>query len=261
MDPRAASPNAFHAAPPSRAGTDCCFCTWGGDARYWTSYSPLGPWHPGVAPPLPTARCDLSGEWTSLGGSPDAPPNEAFSLAQTGDNFTFTDAKGSAGGWLDQRTGFVTFPPSAGDHRGVVTSADGASAGCDRVRWYGYESFLWCRKGAACAQPSYHDAPELNLCADGSQPHEDVRINPCDPGHEYGVNFTVPAQQFNVIAADTVGGTTFMYYGERANSAPDGLFSHNFQAWTPLTFDAEGGLLPLTFPAAFDLELTNSTSA
>ena len=213
---------------------DCCFCTWGGDARFWTSYAPLGPWHPGIAPPLPTERCDLSGDWRSVQGSPDAPGNETLTLTQAADsnNFTFTDKNGQAAGWIDQATGFVTFPPSAGDGRGVVTSADGTAAGCDRIRWYGYESFIWCRSGASCAQPSYRDAPELNYCADGAMPQEDVRDNPCDPNHDYGVNFTVPAQQFNVIVvqvSDGAGGVAqqILYYGERANSTPDGNFSHN----------------------------------
>jgi hypothetical protein len=245
------------------SGTDCCFCEWGGDARYWTSYLPLGPWHPGVAPPLPTSRCDLTGNWTALGG-PGSPGNETFSIVQhpSSDNFTFTDANGSAEGWVDQATGYVTFPPSAGDGRGVVTSADGLDAGCDRVRWYGYESFIWCRAGSDCPLPSYADAPELNYCADGSLPHEDVRLNPCDPNQQYGTNFTVPAQQFNVISVPVVGAdgentTAILYYGERANSAPDGLFSHNFQAWVPLVFDENTGAIQrMTFPASFTLNLS-----
>ncbi len=165
---------------------------------------------------------------------------------------------------MDPATGYVNFPPSAGDGRGVVTSADGRAAGCDRIRWFGYESFIWCRVGAACPLPSYADAPELNYCADGSLPHEDVRVNPCDPQVERGVNFTVPAQQFNVIPVATSGAsgssTTWLYYGERANSAPDGLFSHNFQAWVPLSFDAQGAIQRLTFPATFELNLTNDTA-
>ena len=166
-------------------GTDCCFCTWGGDARFWTAYDALGPWHPGVAPQLPSARCDMSGDWVSMSGS-GGPGNESLTLVQAAgsDNFTFTDAHGSAPGWIDQATGYVTFSPSAGDGRGVVTSGDGSASGCDRVRWYGYESFVWCRKGASCTLPSYADAPELNYCADGSMPHEDVRVNPCDPNQE-----------------------------------------------------------------------------
>lgn len=171
------------------------------------------------------------------------------------------DANGSAEGWIDQATGYVTFPPSAGDGRGVVTSADGKSAGCDRIRWYGYESFIWCRAGANCPLPSYMDAPELNYCADGSLPAEDVRLNPCDPNDPYGTNFTVPAQQFNVISIpvfNSTGGVApaFLYYGERANSAPDHLFANNFQAWVPMTFDSAGGIEPLTFPASFTLNIT-----
>lgn len=248
-------------------GTDCCYCVWGGDARYWTSYAPLGPWHPGVAPPLPTQPCDLSGNWFGVSAPGKGPGNESLSLSQApgSDNFTFSDAHGKASGWIEQATGYVHFPPSAGDGRGVVTSADGAAAGCDRIRWYGYESFIWCREGKACAQPSYLDAPEVNYCQDGSMPHEDVRINPCDPDDAYGVNFTVPAQQFNVISAATIDaagsvGTTFLYYGERANSAPDRLFSHNFQAWVPMSFGEDGAILPLSFPQTFELNLTNATA-
>ena len=244
-------------------GTDCCFCTWGGDARFWTARSALGPWHPGVAPPLPTARCDLSGAWSSLGAS--APGAERFNITQAAgsDAFTFADAHGRAQGSIDQATGYVTFPPSAGDGRGVVTSADGSAAGCDRVRWYGYEEFVWCRDGASCALPSYRDAPELNYCADGSMPHEDVRVNPCAPNDPLGTNFTIPAQQFNVLSIPVmVGGvadTAVLYYGERANSAPDGMFAHNYQAWVPLSFDAAGAIEPMAFPASFTLNITNET--
>lgn len=247
-------------------GTDCCFCTWGGDARFWTAYNPLGPWHPGMAPPLPSTRCDLNGNWSAL-GTAGAPGNETFSLSQTSnsDNFTFTDAHGSAEGWIDQATGYVTFPPSAGDQRGVLTSADGQAAGCDRIRWYGYESFIWCRQGVQCTLPNYTDAPELNYCADGNLPHEDVRLNPCDPNVPYGTNFTVPAQQFNVIQVPVYGNATnypytFLYYGERANSAPDGLFSHDYQAWVPLNFDPNTGAIErLTFPNTFTLNISTST--
>lgn len=219
-----------------------------------------------MAPPLPTESCDLTGAWYTVGASPDAPGNESLTLSQAAgsSNFTFQDAHGSAEGWIDQATGYVTFPPSAGDGRGVITSADGKAAGCERIRWYGYDSFIWCRNGSSCASPSYADAPELNYCADGSLPDESVRLNPCDPGVEYGTNFTVPSQQFNVITtytSDAAGAVsrTFLYYGERANSAPDHLFSHNFQAWVPMSFDATGAILPLTFPPSFTLNLTNGT--
>jgi hypothetical protein len=203
----------------------------------------------------------------AISGSPDAPGNETLTLYQApgSDSFNFSDASGKASGTIDQKTGYVTFPPSAGDHRGLVTSTDGTNAGCDRIRWYGYESFIWCRVGMNCTIPSFKDAPELNYCQDGSLPDETVRINPCDPGVDYGVNFTVAAQQFNVISVNVVdnvnGGVTqeILYYGERANSAPDRLFSHNFQAWVPLQFGPTGAILPLTFPSSFQLTLANLT--
>ena len=246
-------------------GTDCCFCTWGGDARYWTSYSPLGPWHPGVAPPPPTARCDLTGSWTMMGGWNPNWSKAPFTLAQAAgsDAFNFTDQSRRAAGSIDQATGYVTFPLlSAMDDRGVVTSADGRAAGCDRVRWYGYENYTWCRAGAACASPSILDAPEVNYCADGHMPLDGVRVNPCDKNVTDGTNFTVPAQQFNVIRVRVRGAAeeAVLYYGERANSAPDGLFSHNFQAWVNLEFDDAGAILPMTFPPSFQLDLVNATS-
>lgn len=247
------------------SGTDCCFCEWGGDARYWTSYNPLGPWHPGVAPPLPTTHCDLSGDWMSIDANTPS-NNETFTVSQApgSNNFTFTDKNGKAEGWVDQATGWVHFPPSPVDGRGVVTSGDGKSAGCDRVRWYAFESFVWCRKGVDCPLPSYADAPELNYCADGSLPHEGERVNPCDPDQQYGTNFTVPAQQFNVIktvVSDSQGqpSVQWLYYGERANSAPDRLFFHNFQAWVPLDIQTDGSIAPMTFPPTFTLNLTNAT--
>ena len=246
-------------------GTDCCFGTWGGDARYWTSYSPLGPWHPGVAPPPPTARCDLTGSWTMMGGWNPNWSKAPFTLAQAAgsDAFNFTDQSRRAAGSIDQATGYVTFPLlSASDDRGVVTSADGRAAGCDRIRWYGYENYTWCRAGAACTSPSILDAPEVNYCADGHMPLDGVRVNPCDKNVTGGMNFTVPAQQFNVIRVRVRGAAeeAVLYYGERANSAPDGLFSHNFQAWVNLEFDDAGAILPMTFPPSFQLDLVNATS-
>jgi hypothetical protein len=115
--------------------------------------------------------------------------------------------------------------------------------------------------------PSYLDAPELNYCADGRPPSEDVRVNPCDPNDQLGTNFTVPAQQFNVISVRVAGSSpgsvqnAILYYGERANSAPDRLFSHNFQAWVPLEFDDAGGIKPMSFPATFQLDIVNASGS
>ena len=93
-------------------------------------------------------------------------------------------------------------------------------------------------------------------------PLDGVRVNPCDKNVTNGMNFTVPAQQFNVIRVRVRGAAeeAVLYYGERANSAPDGLFSHNFQAWVNLEFDDAGAILPMTFPPSFQLDLVNATS-
>ena len=246
-------------------GTDCCFCAWGADVRFWTARAPLGPWHPGVAPPLPSWRCYLEGAWTATAGLPDAGGNFSLTIVQPGGWNNFT-ASTNGTGWVDQFTGYVHLAaPGLGDARGVLTSADGAGPGCDRVRWYGAESFMWCRAGVVCAQPSFYDAPELNPCQDGAAPNEAARDNPCDPGHETGVNFTIPAQMYNVAlvpTADAVWGarTTYLFYGERYNSAPDGLMSHGLSALAPFVFDGGGAIVPWpAFPASFTLNITNAT--
>ena len=263
-------------------GSDCCFCSWGGDSRYWTARHPLGPWHPGVAPALPglSAHCNLAGQWIGMGQLKDqqlildqAPGADEFtahlearSTSNTHSfvsNHSFNPWKGS----VDQTTGYVTLPLMPGDHRGVLTSRDGLSAGCDRIRWYGYDSAAWCRadgSSGSCALPTFQDAPNINRCSNGREPdfsHETSkqRGNPCDPqGKTHGINFTVPAQQFNVVRVRTKDhgeNTTWLYYGERSKSAPDGLKSHNFQAWEPLRFNPDGALRPLRFPQKFDVPI------
>ena len=246
-------------------GTDCCFCAWGADSRFWTARAPLGPWHPGVAPPLPSVRCALDGAWSAVVGAPDAGGNFSLTVSQAGSSDNFT-ASTNGTGWIDQATGFVHLDVSSlGDARGVLTSGDGTTAGCDRIRWYGAESFMWCRAGVVCTQPRFFDAPELNYCADGSLPNETEQDNPCDPGHELGVNFTVPAQMYNVMLVPTsdaagVASTTVVYFGERYNSGPDGLMSHGFSALVPFKFDAAGAMLPMkAYPASFQLNITNAT--
>ena len=246
-------------------GTDCCFCAWGADSRWLSSHAAMGPWHPGLAPPLPTQRCSLDGEWLAAAGAPDAGGNFSLLLSQAEGSDNFTSSTNGTG-WVDQGTGYVHLHASGlGDARGVVTSVDGSAAGCDRVRWYGAESFMWCRRGAACAQPRFSDAPELNPCAGGAAPSEGVQDNPCDPGHQLGRYFTIPAQMYNVALVPTVdaaglASTAYLYYGERYNTGPDGLMSHGFSALVPFAFDQRGALLPLgALPDFFQLNITNAT--
>lgn len=176
--------------------------------------------------------------------------------------FFFHDSHGTSQGRLEHN-GYVFFSPAAGDHRGVITSADGKQPGCERIRWYGYESFIGCREGVKCALPSPSDAMEANYCADGREPAEGVRINPCAPNNVTGTNFTVPAQQFNVIEVPLASSTAdkgseskaILYFGEMSQSASDGLKSHNLQAWVPLRFAEDGAILPMTFPQSFELDV------
>ena len=67
----------------------------------------------------------------------------------------------------------------------------------------------------------------------------------------------VAAQQFNILTVDPASGgeASVLYYGERSRSAPDGLKSHIYSAWVPLSFGADGAVLPMTYPASFEVEL------
>lgn len=233
-------------------GSDCCFCAWGGDARYWTARAPLGPWHPGIAPQRPAAVCNLTGPWTCHASDLNGCEKGNLYIQQTGANFTYLDSQRQISGGRVYQDGYVMFPPAPGVPFGEVTDASGELAGCDRIRFYGGEALYWCRAGQPCAIPSYNDVPEINPCSNGQMPLEQ-RENPCS-----GVNFTIPAQQFNVVQVPSPNGAapTVLYYGERSKSAPDGLKSHNFQAWAPLAFDSStGAIVNLTFPATFMLDL------
>ena len=232
-------------------GSDCCFCEWGGDVRYWSAHDALGPWHPGLAPPLPAAACDLAGVWHLTGVNQSGVVHVTEKRGTFG-NFSYAGPNASGIGWVEQATGYVH---SSGEAKpGVVTSADGRDAGCDRVRWYGYEDLSWCRAGSSC--PTLV-APELNPCLDGTAPVFGGATHnvPCI-GH--GERFKIPAQQFNNIhvRAATGGEDTWMFYGERSKSAPDGFKSHNAQAWVPFTFAKNGELLPFgDMPETFALEI------
>ena len=127
--------------------------------------------------------------------------------------------------------------------------------------------------------------PQLNVCSNGKLPVEEQawasvakRQNPCSPALVDGTNFTVPAQQFNVVevwpggrdhaGAEAAGAgasasatvdppaePTLLYYGERSRSAPDGLKGHNYQAWVPVRFQSDGSVSPMQFLQAFQVPL------
>jgi hypothetical protein len=91
----------------------------------------------------------------------------------------------------------------------------------------------------------------VNLCADGTEPQLNLSydpINPCDPTDWVGQNFTLNSQQFNVVQV----GATFLYFGEKFNSAGDGLKNHDLQMLSPLQFDGTQ-ILPMRFQPNFTL--------
>ena len=46
-----------------------------------------------------------------------------------------------------------------------------------------------------------------------------------------------------------------MYIGDRWQSSPDGMKAHDFTAWAPLSFDAQGSMLPLDYTNQFTVSL------
>jgi len=99
---------------------------------------------------------------------------------------------------------------------------------------------------------------EVNYCADGTAPPDHVSggdVNPCSLNNVDGTNFTVDAQQFDVATLTTLNGTVNMYYGERFRSSPDGIKSHDFQAWIPLEFNSTGHLQPMRWMDSWQLNV------
>jgi hypothetical protein len=99
---------------------------------------------------------------------------------------------------------------------------------------------------------------ETNYCADGHEPPQhvaDMTVNPCSPTNPYGMNFTIPAQQFNVAVLSGRTETVNLYYGERFKSSADGLKADDFQAWIPLEFDPQGNIKPMKWLDQFEVDL------
>lgn len=74
-----------------------------------------------------------------------------------------------------------------------------------------------------------------------------------------GGHRTIPAQQSFVLALPGAGGkTTYMWGGDRWQSAPDHFKSHDYQAWVPLEFDESGSInliKPLTYPRTWSVDV------
>jgi len=99
---------------------------------------------------------------------------------------------------------------------------------------------------------------ETNYCADGHAPATHYASgfqNPCSLTDVLAVNYTIPAQQFGVVSLRTSKGPSFLYYGERFRSSPDGIKARDFQAWIPLEFDGNGNIQKMQWLDQFQLDL------
>ena len=54
---------------------------------------------------------------------------------------------------------------------------------------------------------------------------------------------------------DSTGSAQFMYVGDHWQSAPDGLKSHDFTVWAPLSFAADGALSSMGFESSFIVDV------
>lgn len=268
---------------------DCCFCQWGSDALVFVAPSPLGPWAPQQAaaqrmlpfslPPRvaggddgsQSAPCDLSGAWSgSLGGAPIQAPTLQLAQQPSTGLVAVTGAVQTEGAYFAGNGSIVfnAFPGLAPTPLvGAVGAYPGSSDPCSMLRWlppYSPPGSFWCRSPACspAVEPPANWTNEVNLCADGTQPPvsvADMQINPCSQNDVNGVNFTIPAQQFNILTLrnDSGGPPAILYYGERFRSALSGLKGEDFAYMAPLAFDtaSSGTILPMNFLDEFTLTL------
>ena len=220
-----------------------------------------------LASPGGAAACDLSGSWSgSLGGAPIEPAN--LVLKQSGTTVTVTGAVDTSAEYFAANASIVfnAFPGMNGVPLvGAVGAYNGSSDACSMLSWqppYSPPGSFWCRYPSC--QPSVVPPAtwpnEVNFCADGSQPPESVKdmfINPCSQNDVNGVNFTIPAQQFNVLTLRNASGgaPAVLYYGCRFRSAASGLKSEDFAYVAPLEFDEAGRVLQMSFVNEFELTL------
>jgi hypothetical protein len=111
--------------------------------------------------------------------------------------------------------------------------------------------------------PAYYVlfAPLCCYCASGSPTQAYVSSKPLGPYVPAGDLGNAPGAQGNFVFmhADIPG--TVLWSGNRWGSAPDGMFDHAFQYWTPLAFDAiSGDVLPIVWQDSFNITVSVDSS-
>ena len=114
--------------------------------------------------------------------------------------------------------------------------------------WYALisESCCYCGQGAKVHAYSSPDPmgpyTYLGEIASGSNP--------------FGGSIATSAQQTNVFPVVLSNGeTAFMWQGDRWQSAPDHLKSHDFTYWRPLSFGVNGSIAPIGWIDSFQLDV------
>lgn len=118
--------------------------------------------------------------------------------------------------------------------------------------WYALisEACCYCQQGAPVHAFSSPNAlgPYVYLGEIARGP------NPWDPN---STAVATSAQQTNVfpVTSASDGTVTWMWQGDRWQSAPDGLKSHDFTYWTPLTFLQNGSIAHLQWENTFTVDV------
>jgi len=93
-------------------------------------------------------------------------------------------------------------------------------------------------------------------CASGSPVTVHTASNPLGPWQTLNnLGGSIPAQQTSVLKYKSDKGDQFMWFGDRWQSAPDGLKGHDFTYMGALQFDNQGNIAPLTFTNSYTIDV------
>ncbi len=133
---------------------------------------------------------------------------------------------------------------------------------------------LWCEAPALFKRHDVYYAlfdTGCAFCQEGSGAQVWTASNPLGPytyrnniNRDGANNPIIPAQQTYVSKIKTPGGDAYVWIGDRWGSTPDGVKGHDFQYWSsPLQFDADGNIAPLSWTDQWNLEISagGSTAA
>jgi hypothetical protein len=179
--------------------------------------------------------------------------NVALSRRQPGDASLFVD---------DDGTGYVVYASIAEHHAVSIERLTPDLLGSTKVNGgilaSDSEAPAMFRRGSKYYVLLDRTCP---FCSGGSGARTFVASSPLGPYAELeNINRVsghpvVAAQQTFVARLPTRDGHTFVWMGDRWQSAPDGVKGHDFQHWEPLSFDDVGAIERLQNIERFSLDL------